>query len=58
MAGLQGGDVIVGMAGTNIENIYDFVRVLNGLKVKQPVDIIVKRKGADVKLSIVPAPRE
>lgn len=57
-AGLTGGDVIVGFAGTEVENIYDYVRILNGLKVGEPVDVVVLRDGARVTLKITPSVRE
>lgn len=57
-AGLTGGDVIVGFAGVPVENIYDYVRVLNGLKVGETVDVVVLRKGEKVILPITPAIRE
>ncbi len=57
-AGLAGGDVIVRLAGTDIENIYDYVNALNGLKVGTPVDMVVVRDGRRVTLTVVPTARE
>jgi membrane-associated protease RseP (regulator of RpoE activity) len=56
--GLQGGDVLVGLAGQRLENIYDYVRALNGLKPGEPVDVTVLRDGADVTLEVTPQLRE
>lgn len=56
-AGLKGGDVIVGLAGQELENIYDFVRALNGLKPGVEIDIAVQREGEKVDLKITPAAR-
>ena len=35
-AGVQGGDVIVEVAGRTIENIYDYTYVLNAMKIGIP----------------------
>jgi Tol biopolymer transport system component len=58
MAGLQGGDVIVGLAGKDVANIYDFIRALNGLKAGEEIDIVVLRDEAETPLRIVPGLRE
>ena len=39
-AGLQGGDVVVGLAGQTLENIYDYVRALNGLKPGETIAVL------------------
>jgi C-terminal processing protease CtpA/Prc len=57
-AGLAGGDVIVGLAGQNLENIYDYVRTLNGLKPGDTVDIAVERNGQRQTFKITPTARE
>ncbi len=57
-AGMTGGDVLVGLAGQELENIYDFVRTLNGLKPGEEVGAVVERDGARVNLKITPAVRE
>ena len=56
--GMQGGDVIVEVAGKAIENIYDYTYALNALKVGQPALIRVLRAGQRVELTITPASRE
>ena len=56
-AGLAGGDVVVGLAGQDLENIYDYVRTLNGLKPGEAVDITVEREGARKTFSITPGSR-
>ena len=55
---LRGGDVIIGFAGTELENIYDYVRIINGLKVGETVDVVVLRDGERVTLQVTPAVRE
>lgn len=57
-AGLLGGDVIIGLAGKDVANIYDFVRALNGIKAGEEIDITVTRDGDIVPLRITPGLRE
>ncbi len=57
-AGIQPGDVIVELAGTPIENIYDYTYVLQALKVGQPVKMVVRRAGQLVELEIIPGSRQ
>ena len=57
-AGVQGGDVIVGLGGTDLANIYDYMQAMNGLKVGQQTDIVVERDGKRVSLKITPGMRE
>jgi Tol biopolymer transport system component len=57
-AGLEGGDVVTELAGQDLENIYDYVRVINGLKPGEEVTITVRRDGEPVELAITPARRE
>ena len=56
-AALAGGDVVIGLDGQDLENIYDYVRILNGLKSGEAVDITVKRDGQRQTFSITPASR-
>ena len=58
VAGLIDGDVVVGLAGQELENIYDFVRALNGLKPGEAVEIVIMRDDAREVLEIVPGVRE
>lgn len=57
-AGLRDGDVIVGLAGQELADIYDYVRVLNGLTPGRLIGITVRREGALVPLDITPGARE
>jgi len=57
-AGLTGGDVVVGLAGQELENIYDYVRALNGLKPGEAVDIAIERGGELRTFKITPGVRE
>jgi Tol biopolymer transport system component len=49
---------IVELAGKKIENIYDYTHAIEGLKVGEPVKIVVIRNSKHVELKIVPASRD
>ena len=57
-AGVRGGDVIVKLAGTNIENIYDYTAVIDRLKPGQTVKITVEREGQSMELDLTPGSRQ
>ncbi len=57
-AGLRGGDIVVGLAGHKITNIYDYTYALEELEIGKPVSIIVLRDGEQVRLTIIPASRD
>ena len=57
-AGLQGGDIIMRLAGQTVENIYDYTYALDGLRVETPVEIVVQRHGQEVVFSITPGSRD
>jgi Tol biopolymer transport system component/Zn-dependent M28 family amino/carboxypeptidase len=57
-AGLEPGDVILELGGTEIGNIYDYVNMLGGLKADTPVEVVIERDGAKQTLTIVPAAKE
>ena len=49
-AGIKAGDVLVGMAGTRIENLYDMTYALQDHKPGETVDVIVLRGGERITL--------
>ncbi|MBN1338726.1 MAG: M28 family peptidase [Bacteroidales bacterium] len=53
-AGLQQDDIITGLDGKEINNIYDFMNILGELKADVETEIIVKRGGEKLSLKIVP----
>ena len=57
-AGVKSRDVIVELAGKKIENIYDYTHAIEGLKIGEPVKLVVIRNGEHVKLKITPASRD
>src|SRR3970282_2919857 len=50
LAGIRGGDRIVEMAGTKIENLYDMTFALQDHKPGETLDVVVIRKDARVTL--------
>lgn len=57
-AGVQGGDVVIELAGKKIENIYDYTYALDGLKIGSPVEMVVLRGEQRVTMMVTPTPRE
>ncbi len=57
-AGVRGGDVIVGLGGTEILNIYDYTNIISTLKVGEETEIKVKRGDEVLTLKITPGSRE
>ncbi len=55
--GVKGGDVIVELAGQKITNIYDYTYALGGLKIGQPVTLVVLRNGERVTITVIPEAR-
>ncbi|MES9829552.1 MAG: M28 family peptidase [Candidatus Thiodiazotropha sp.] len=57
-AGIQNGDILVGLAGVKIETIHDFMNALAGLKAGKETEMTVIRDGESVMLRVVPSSRE
>jgi len=57
-AGVEGGDVIIGLAGNPIKNIYDYTYALGDLKVGEETTIKVLRDGEEIEMKITPGSRE
>lgn len=57
-AGVQGGDVIVGLGDRKILNIYDYTEALSDLKVGTETSIEVQREGKSLKLKVIPGSRD
>ena len=57
-AGVRAGDVIVELAGKQIENIYDYTHAIESLKIGKSVTMVVQRNGQRVTLQVVPGSRE
>ena len=58
LAGLEGGDVIVELAGQSIANIYDYTYALDLLRVGQPASVVFVRDGERIEAELVPRARE
>ncbi|MHC4995707.1 MAG: M28 family peptidase [Planctomycetota bacterium] len=57
-AGVRGGDVIVKLAGKPIENIYDYTYAIEALKIGEPVEVVVRRGGEELTLTVTPGSRD
>ena len=57
-AGLQGGDVIVEMAGVAVGNIYDYMGALDLLKADEPAAVVFLRDGERRETRLVPVARD
>ena len=53
-AGLNANDIIVNLNGKEVNNIYDFMNILNGLKPDVEIEIVVKRSGEKITKKIIP----
>jgi len=53
-AGLTANDIIVNLNGKEVNNIYDFMNILNGLKPDVEIEIVVKRSGEKITKNIIP----
>ena len=58
VAGVLGGDVIVGLGGKNILNIYDYTDAMADLKVGKETTITVLRNGEEMTLKLTPGSRD
>ncbi len=54
---MRGGDGIVEFGGQGIANIYDYTYALDAVKIGEPVEVVVVRRGERVTLRIVPEAR-
>jgi hypothetical protein len=57
-AGIKAGDILIELAGTKIENLYDFTYVLDALKIGKTVTAKVLRDGKEVELKVTPGSRQ
>jgi hypothetical protein len=53
-AGLIANDIIINLNGKEVNNIYDFMNILNGLKPDVEIEIVVKRSGEKITKKIIP----
>jgi hypothetical protein len=52
--GLVANDIIIGLNGKEVNNIYDFMNIMNELKADVETDIVVKRLGEKISKKIIP----
>jgi len=57
-AGMQGGDLIVEVAGKKVENIYDYTYAVDALQIGIPVPLVVQRGEQRLPLTVTPGARE
>jgi membrane-associated protease RseP (regulator of RpoE activity) len=57
-AGLMANDIIVGLNGKEVNNIYDFMNMLNELKADVVTEIVVKRDGDMKAIKIIPEAKQ
>jgi len=57
-AGVQGGDVVIGLGDKTIENIYDYTYAIGDLKVGEQTKIAVRRGDKTLELKITPGSRD
>ena len=57
-AGLEAGDIIVGMAGVAVGNIYDYMGALDLLKADEPAAVVFMRDGERRETQLVPVARD
>ena len=57
-AGVRKGDIIIGLDGTKIENIYDYTAVLDTIKIGRETTIKVLRGDEELELKITPSSRK
>ena len=57
-AGIKPRDIIIELAGTKIENVYDYTNAIGALKVDETVKVVVLRKGERIELDITPESRD
>ena len=57
-AGVRGGDLLIGLAGEKIENIYDYTAILDTLKIGRETTIKVRRGDNVMEFKITPSSRK
>ncbi len=57
-AGVRKGDLLIGLAGEKIENIYDYTAILDTLKIGRETTIKVRRADKELEFKITPASRK
>ncbi len=57
-AGVTGGDIIIGLGGRKILNIYDYTDAMAALKVGEETEIVVQRGDEELTLKLTPSSRD
>ena len=56
--GIQGGDIIIELAGRKIEDIYDYTYAIEALKIGEEVNVVVKRGEETLTRKVTPGSRD
>ncbi|MGH7563858.1 MAG: M20/M25/M40 family metallo-hydrolase [Gemmatimonadota bacterium] len=56
-AGLTAGDVIVGLAGREVDDVYGYTAILADLEADEPVPVVVRRDGKRIETTVIPESR-
>lgn len=57
-AGVKGGDIIIGLGGKKIENIYDYTYAIEAIKIDEETSIKIQRGDQVLNLKVTPGSRE
>jgi Tol biopolymer transport system component len=57
-AGVQGGDIVIQLAGKKIEDVYDYTYAIEALKIGEEIEMIVKRGEETVTIRVTPESRD
>ncbi|MEM7785846.1 MAG: PDZ domain-containing protein, partial [Planctomycetota bacterium] len=58
LAGVRGGDLIIGLNEMTIEGIYDYTAAIDSVKIGKETTIVVMRNNKRLELKIVPGSRQ
>lgn len=56
--GVQGGDIVIKLAGKKIEDVYDYTYAIEALKIGEEIELVVNRGDETVTLKVTPTSRD
>ena len=57
-AGVQGGDIVIKLAGKKIEDVYDYTYAIEALKIGEEIEMVVKRGDETISMKVTPTSRD
>ncbi len=57
-AGVQGGDIVIKLAGRKIEDVYDYTYAIEALKIGEEIEMVVRRGDETVNIKVTPSSRD